>query len=327
MRWHKELKDLGVDAGAETIHFHMSTPGTQRPVGVDHPAGAARPGFVTPNPKKRPKCSRIRFAADFPNECWQGDVTHVEVAEGVVFEVLNMLDDHSRLCVASRAFVTTKGPYVVRTLHKAAEHWGYPRRFLSDNGRIFTSPMGVGVGVMEAELLAYGIETRHSRPYHPQTCGKVERFHQRHEEVLGRPGSGADEEAAPGPARLLRRVLQHHPSASKPWATPCSRGLRSTGEGGSPREPRSRPPGYRIRRDPVDKAGRATLRYKGKLHHIGVGNAYAGWRVVLLVDGLDVQIIGFDGSPLRHLTLDPEGQLPADAVRGLTWPFIGSTMS
>ena len=52
-------------------------------------------------------------------------------------------------------------------------------------------------------------------------------------------------------------------------------------------------------------AGHVTLRYKGKLFHIGVGNAYAGWRVVLLVDGLDVQVIGFDGSPLRHLTLDP----------------------
>ena len=65
----------------------------------------------------------------FPNECWQGDVTHVEVAHGVVFEVFNMIDDHSRLCVASQAFVTTKRHEVVRTLHKAAEHWGYPRRF------------------------------------------------------------------------------------------------------------------------------------------------------------------------------------------------------
>jgi hypothetical protein len=48
-----------------------------------------------------------------------------------------------------------------------------------------------------------------------------------------------------------------------------------------------------------------TLRYKGKLHHIGVGCPYAGWRVILLVAGLDVRVVGLDGSPLRHLTLDP----------------------
>ena len=305
VRWHKELKDLGVDAGAETIHFHMSTPGRNVPsVSTIQRVLRAR-GFVTPNPKKRPKCSRIRFAADFPNECWQGDVTHVEVAEGVVFEVLNMLDDHSRLCVASRAFVTTKGPDVVRTLHKAAEHWGYPRRFLSDNGRIFTSPMGVGVGVMEAELLAYGIETRHSRPYHPQTCGKVERFHQSMKRFLAAQDRALTKKQLQAqldffveyyntirPHRSLgrRRPLEAFEAREK--AEPEGAKIAATG--------------YRIRRDRVDKAGRVTLRYKGKLHHIGVGNAYAGWRVVLLVDGLDVQIIGFDGSPLRHLTFDPE---------------------
>ncbi len=64
--------------------------------------------------------------------------------------------------------------------------------------------------------------------------------------------------------------------------------------------------GRRVRRDKVDKAGRVTLRYKGKLHHIGVGNADAGWRVILLIDGLEVWVVGFDGSPLRHLTLDPK---------------------
>ena len=63
--------------------------------------------------------------------------------------------------------------------------------------------------------------------------------------------------------------------------------------------------GYRIRHDKVDTSGSVTLRYKGKLHHIGIGCPYAGWRVILLVAGLDVRILGIDGSPLRHLTLDP----------------------
>ncbi len=62
----------------------------------------------------------------------------------------------------------------------------------------------------------------------------------------------------------------------------------------------------RVRRDKVDKAGRVTLRYRGRMYHLGVGNAHAGWRVLLLVAGLDVQIVAIDdSSPLRHLILDP----------------------
>lgn len=63
--------------------------------------------------------------------------------------------------------------------------------------------------------------------------------------------------------------------------------------------------GYRVRHEKVDKKGAVTLRYRGRLHHIGIGAPYSGWRVVLLVAGLDVQVIGLDGSPLRHLRLDP----------------------
>jgi transposase InsO family protein len=304
VRWHKELADLGVDAGAETIHFHMSTPARNVPsVSTIQRVLRAR-GFVTPNPKKRPKCTRIRFEADFPNECWQADVTHVEVADGVVFEVLNIIDDHSRLCVASRAFVTTRSPDVVRTLHAAAATWGYPRRFLSDNGRIFTAPMGVGVGALEAELLAYGIETRHSRPYHPQTCGKVERFHQTMKKFLAAQDPASTKKQLQGQLdhfAAYYNTVRPHRSLKRRRPIEAFEAREKAGPEGA----KIAAAGYRIRRDKVDKVGRVTLRYKNKMHHIGVGNAYAGWRVVLLVDGLDVHVIGFDGSPLRHLTLDP----------------------
>ena len=69
--------------------------------------------------------------------------------------------------------------------------------------------------------------------------------------------------------------------------------------------PRIDTAGYRVRRDKVDKTGVVTLRYHSRIHHIGVGRAYAGWRVILLVAGTDVQILGLDGSPLRRLKLDP----------------------
>jgi len=176
----KELVDFGADAGAETIHFHLVQRHGDAVASVPTIWRVLRArGFVIPQPHKRPRSSWIRFVAELPNECWQADVTHVEVGGDVVFEVLNVIDDHSRLCVSSRAFVTVKGPDVVRSLHKAAEKWGYPQSLLTDNGLVFsTQRRHQMAGAVETELLALGIATKHSRPYHPQTCGKVERFHQ-----------------------------------------------------------------------------------------------------------------------------------------------------
>jgi hypothetical protein len=61
----------------------------------------------------------------------------------------------------------------------------------------------------------------------------------------------------------------------------------------------------RLRFDRVDRTGRITLRRRGRLHHIGIGNAHAGCRVAMLIDGLDIEVVGLDGSPLRRLVLDP----------------------
>jgi hypothetical protein len=61
----------------------------------------------------------------------------------------------------------------------------------------------------------------------------------------------------------------------------------------------------RLRFDRVDRASRITLRRGGRLHHIGIGSAYTGWSVAMFIDGLDIEIVGFDGSPLRRLVLDP----------------------
>lgn len=73
----------------------------------------------------------------------------------------------------------------------------------------------------------------------------------------------------------------------------------------SPKGPKIDCAGYKVRHDKVDKTGSVTLRHQGRLHHIGIGRAYGGWRVILLVAGLDVRVVGFDGSPLRSLVLDP----------------------
>ena len=108
-----------------------------------------------------------------------------------------------------KMFVTTRSPDVVRTLHKAAATWGYPQRFLTDNGRIFTTPLGSGLGAMEAELLSLGIETKHSQALPSPDLRQGRALPPDAQEVPGQAGTGHDQEAAPGSARPLRRVLQH----------------------------------------------------------------------------------------------------------------------
>lgn len=129
---HKQLADDGLDAGAVTIQYHLAQRHSQPPSASTVFRVLKARGFVTLEPKKRPKSSVHRFCADVPNECWQADMTHVTLANGLVCEVLNMIDDHSRLCVASRAMAVVKADDVIRVLHTAAETWGYPASFLSD---------------------------------------------------------------------------------------------------------------------------------------------------------------------------------------------------
>jgi len=186
----KSLAEEGFDAGASTIHYHLQCRHRRRKHMVPSVATIwrvlSRRGFVTPQPHKRPRSSWRRFQADLPNECWPADTTHWALADGTDVEILNVLDDHSRLLVASRAFETTKAADVVVTFHEAAGQHGFPASMLTDNGAIFTAESRHGRCAMENELARLGIAYKHSRPYHPQTCGKVQRFHQTLKKHLAR---------------------------------------------------------------------------------------------------------------------------------------------
>jgi transposase InsO family protein len=302
---HKELADDGLDAGAQTIHYHLTQRSGRTPSASTIFRVLKARGFVTIEPHKRPKSSIRRFAADLPNETWQADMTHVELASGEVFEVLNMIDDHSRLCVASRAMKTVKGADVVRVLHQAAATWGYPASFLSDNGLIFrTSRHHQVAGVTEQELFSLGIKAKHARPYHPQTCGKVERFHQSMKKFLAAQDGIETKKQL---QRELDRFVAYYnfvrPHRGVGRRTPAA--VYGAREKAMPSESFVKVGTRRLRLDRIDTSGRITLRHRGKLHHIGLGKAYSGWRVAMLVDGLDIEIVGLDGSPLRRLTLDP----------------------
>jgi len=175
----KDLAGAGLDAGAETVAWHLRQRTGCAPSVATIWRILSRRGFVTPQPHKRPRSSWRRFAADLPSECWQAGITHWPLADGSDAEILNIIDDHSRLLAGSTARAVFKAADIVADLHLAMGRHGRPERMLTDNGAVFTGLYrGRGWVALERELAARGIGLSHCRPYHPQTCGKAGRFHQ-----------------------------------------------------------------------------------------------------------------------------------------------------
>ena len=246
---------------------------------------------MTPQPHKRPRSSFIRFEAALPNELWQADTTHWRLADGTDVEILDFVDDHSRLCLAADAFRTVKALDVVRTFHAAADRHGLPAALLTDNGAVFNGGPRRGRVLLEAELDRLGIVAKHSTPNHPQTCGKVERFHQTLKRYLARQPPADSLADAPGPARCLPALLQRR--AAAPGAGgPDRRSRRSIAR--IKARPVHRPAAahFRVREDRVSKGGNVTVRYLSRLRHIGVGRAYTGERVKLLIADDQVRVVG-----------------------------------
>jgi hypothetical protein len=134
VRLRKSPEKAGYDAGATTIAEHLARDPdvTKVPVLSTIWRILARRAFVVPQPHKRPRSAWKRFTAAQPNDLWQADVTHWHLADGTEAEILNLLDDHSRLALASLARPTMTGPDVVDTFLAAFARWGTPTSVLTD---------------------------------------------------------------------------------------------------------------------------------------------------------------------------------------------------
>jgi transposase InsO family protein len=239
IRLRKELSKRGLDAGAETIGVHLA----RDPEVVRAPAVSTiwrilvRRGFVTPQPRKRPQSAGIRFCAAQPNERWQADITHWQLADGTPVEILNIEDDHSRLDLRSDARLTTSGLEVLTSFRRAFRSHGVPARVLTDNAAVFTGkPRRGGRVALEIELDLLGVRLDHSRPRHPQACGKVERFHQTQQKWL----------AAQPPAATLADLQRQLDRFRRYYKTPSA----PTGRSDDRPRPRSTPPAPRPPRPP-----------------------------------------------------------------------------
>jgi transposase InsO family protein len=316
VRLRKQLGEEGLDAGAATIHWHL-----QRRHGDQVPSTSTiwrvlkRRGFITPQPRKRPAASLTRFEADLPNETWQSDMTHWTLAHGTGVEIVNFLDDHSRYCIASVVVPVAKATDVVTIFTNARQQHGLPASVLTDNGAIYTARYCNGITAFESELATHGIVHKHAAPYHPQTCGKVERFHQTLKKFLNaQPDADTIATLQTDIDRFVAHYNHHRPHRSLGRQTPAQAYNARIKAAPNPTTTASR---YRTRHDHVDQFGRVTLRYRGRLHHIGIGRPQKGTPITLLTRDRDIRIINRDtGELLRHLTLNPNRDYQPQNAKG-----------
>jgi transposase InsO family protein len=305
----KELAGQGLDAGPDTIAWHLARHHQVKVSAATVARYLARAGLVVPEPRKRPKSSYIRFAAEQPNECWQSDFTCYPLADGTGTEILTWLDDHSRFALRVTAWNRVTGPIVLAEFRAAAALYGSPASTLTDNGMVFTTRLSGGRGGrngFEHELRRLGIKQKNGKPNHPQTQGKVERFQQTLKKWLAAQD--------PQPADLTqlqalldaftsyyntRRPHKSLPGRATPAAACAARPKAAPGD-------RSADTHDRVRTDKIGTTGTVTLRHGGKLYHIGVGREHAGTEILLLVQDTHIRVIGAaTGELLRELTLDP----------------------
>jgi hypothetical protein len=180
-----------------------------------------------------------------------------------------------------------------------------PASTLTDNGMVFTTRLSGGRGGrngFEHLLNSLGIIQKNSRPNHPTTCGKVERFHQTLKRWLA---------AHPAPATIndlqalcdqfVDEYNHRRPHRSLAGRTPAAAYLA---------RPKAAPAGshqshYRVRRDKVSH-GNVSLRIGGNLHHIGLGRPLDGTPIIMLINDLNVRVIhATTGEIITNRTIDP----------------------
>ena len=300
-----ELTLAGLDAGPATIRWHLEHHHNTSIAASTIHRHLRAAGRVTDQPQKKPRSSYIRFAAEQPNETWQADFTHHRLADGTDIEILTWLDDHSRYALSVTAHKRVTGPIVVDTFTQCCTTHGIPFSTLTDNGMVFTTRLSGGRGGrngLETLLDQLGIRQKNSRPNHPTTCGKVERFQQTLKKHLRtRPPATTITELQHHIDTFVDTYNHHRPHNSLDDTTPAA--TYTTRPKATPTG--THQPHLRVRHDRI-RDGRVSLRHNGHMHHIGLGRTLDGTRVTLLIDDLNIRVIHHTtGEIIRELTINP----------------------
>jgi len=173
------LEQSGLDHGPISVHDKMRSlgmnpvPSTASLARIFREAGVARA-----EPKKKPRAAYRRFVYPAPNACWQLDATEYVLTGGRKCVIFQLIDDHSRLAVASHVSAGETSAAAVHVVAKGIAAHGVPQRLLTDNG-VALNPSRRGIiGQLVDYVTRLGVTPITGKPYKPTTQGKNERFHQ-----------------------------------------------------------------------------------------------------------------------------------------------------
>jgi transposase InsO family protein len=308
--WIVKLRtDLGPDNGAdfirdELVHVHARTgPPWRVPSRSTINRVLARHDLLAKNPRKRPRSSWRRFSFARPRDCYQIDATYYRLAGGQRVAIFEVLDDCSRMLVACRAAAAETAEAAIAAVTWAVTNYGAPAIVLSDNGAAFTSRLvhrNAGPSRFAQAVHRWGSRLIHSSPYHPQTCGKVERHHQTLKKWL------ANQPRPPATLRQLQRLLDTYrayyntarPHSALHRATPEHAWTTAPSHGGPTSLPRQTDATVHQLR--VSATGTIAI----GAARIGVGTAHTGHTLTAIRHTDHVTVYDPNGKPLGHLVLD-----------------------
>jgi putative transposase len=294
-----QLREQGWDHGARSIHSRLKRAGVEVPSARTVHRVLVREGLIEAEPAKRPRSSFKRFEHPAPNACWQLDGTGWSLADGRPACILRLIDDHSRLILASRAASSENTEDAWALMQTALSRHGRPVLLLSDGGTAFTSRRtSGGISVFEQRLREQGINPVVSSPRHPQTCGKKERDWQPLKRWLTAQPEATDLEQ-------LQRLLDTYdilfnterPHQGIDDQTPAER-YTASDRAVAPPGPLPAPPSHTERT--VRASGRVDL---GNRFFVHLGHQWTGATVTVVRDNLDVAIL-HDGQLIKRLTID-----------------------
>ncbi|WP_116511149.1 DDE-type integrase/transposase/recombinase [Micromonospora sp. B006] len=309
--WICKLRaELGPDNGADFIRDALDDVRQRTDASWSVPSRStvnrvlARHDLLVATPAKRPRSSWRRFSYARPRDCYQIDATEVKLADGRTVVVFDVLDDCTRTLVACHAAAAETARAAITAIRQAFTAYGVPAIVLSDNGIAFTSrrtrPGSISTFVQT--LIDHGARPINSSPYHPQTCGKVERHHQTLKKWLSTQPPPQTLTALQALLDTYRRYYntQRRHSALPRRTTPAHAWTHAPTLGG----PTSAPLQTDATLHHCPVASNGAIAVAG--HRTSVGTTHAGTTVTAIRDNNHVTIYHPDGQPIGHLHLNPD---------------------
>jgi transposase InsO family protein len=164
--------------GARKVRAALIRRGLSTPPAVSTVHAILRRHGLVAGRRRRSTSALKRFERAVPNDLWQIDAPCVGLSDGTKAWVIDVLDGHARFAIAALACRRATTTAAWACLEEAIRSYGAPRQLLSDNGLAFSGRLHGREVLFERNLRALGVQLLTSRPRHPQTCGKLERFHQ-----------------------------------------------------------------------------------------------------------------------------------------------------